>query len=90
MALVMVYGMEVYNLALRNGVDGGAVLRVPVAELAGLSAIVIVLQEFGGGLPQRSIDAVRLNLPMAFAWQILVAGPPVRLPFRSLFARAQH
>ena len=140
MALAMVYGMEVYNQALRNGVDG-SLLRVSAAELVGLSIIVIVLQELvggplarrlarfcvdprglppalmmmtvsvftvfcmcplmslvttlifqgtGDGLMQRWLAAVRLNLPMAFAWQLLVAGPLVRLSFRALFARALH
>jgi hypothetical protein len=139
MALVMVYGMEVYNVALRHGVDGGAVWRVPLGELAGLSCIVMILQEFvggplarrlarlcvdprtapptltmlsvsvftvfcmcplmsfvttllfqgaGEGLVQRWLAAFRLNLPMAFTWQVFVAGPLVRRSFRALFVRA--
>ena len=139
MALAMVYGMEVYNLALRHGVDGGAVWRVPLIELAGLSCIVMVLQECAGGplarllarlcidprttpraltmqtvsvftvfcmcpltsfvttllfqgagegLVQRWLAAFRLNLPIAFTWQVFVAGPLVRRSFRVLFVRA--
>lgn len=138
MALAMVYGMEVYNHALRSEALSGLSLRVALDEMFGLTIIVVALQEFVGGplarrLARRVVDqetirparltlsisvftvacmcplmslvttaifqgidahllvrwlkAVRINFPMAFLWQILVAGPLVRYLFRSLFAR---
>jgi len=38
-----------------------------------------------GPFPAVWLRTVALNLPMAFAWQLFVAGPLVRLAFRRLF-----
>lgn len=123
MALAMVYGMEVYNAALRSGLSG-ACFRVPWGELAGLCAVVMALEALVAGpvarkwatarlgqgaapvatvccmCPLMSLVAVvlfkgavlaawfrtfALNFPMALAWQLLVAGPAVRLAFAWLF-----
>ena len=132
----MVYGMEVYNAALRNGALLGGSFRVPPAEILLLCGVVILLETFVGGplarkmafqvvdpgkdrpvfvivavsiftvccmCPMMSLVAVAwfkgldgavlpkwlqttaLNLPMAMGWQLLVAGPFVRLVFRRLF-----
>lgn len=138
MAVAMVYGMEVYNAALRNGGLRNCLLVVPPGELFLLSAIVFLVQELAGGplarqlasrlvdpgsrgpvtsglalsvstvccmcpmmslvatllfkgidgeLPSKWLQTVATNLPMALCWQLLVAGPLVRLSFRKLFAR---
>ena len=138
MAVAMVYGMEVYNAAKRNGGLRNSLLVVPPGELAVLSVIVCFVQELAGGplarklatrvanprssspvaarlarsvstvclmcpmmslvatlifegidgeLFSKWIQTIATNLPMAFCWQILVAGPLVRLAFREIFAR---
>ena len=138
MAFTMVYGMEVYNHAVRSEALAGLSLRVAIDEMVGLTLVVVLLQEFVGGplartLAARFVDlrsarpalatltvsvftvicmcplmslvtsvlftgldaqtpwrwgqAVRINFPMAFFWQMLVAGPLVRYLFRTLFPR---
>jgi hypothetical protein len=134
----MVYGMEVYNAAIRNGGLRNSLLVIPPGELAVLSVIVFLVQELAGGplarklatrladprssspvaaslamsvstvcfmcpmmslvatllfkgidgeLFSKWIQTIATNLPMAFCWQLLVAGPLVRLAFRKIFAR---
>jgi hypothetical protein len=139
MAAVMVYGMEVYNAALRNGGLSNSTFIIPLGELLNLSLVVVALETFIGGplarklafrfvdprkdrpivtiltvsvftvscmCPMMSLVAtiafkggfnsrivatwvqtVALNFPMAFCWQILIAGPLVRFVFGKLFAR---
>jgi len=138
MAVAMVYGMEVYNAALRNGGLRNSLLVIPPGELLFLSVVVFLVQELAGGplarklasrlvdpgsssptaaglavsvstvcfmCPMMSLVATLLfkgidgelvskwiqttatNLPMAFCWQLLVAGPLVRLVFRKIFTR---
>jgi hypothetical protein len=129
MALVMVYGMEVYNHIVA-GDRSASSFTIPVLELAGLMLAVIALEELIAGriarriafaivdaekarplavivaiqvatvclmcpmmsfvatlvfkasmpgpLPLKWIRTVAVNLPMAMAWQLLVAGPLVR------------
>jgi len=141
MALVMVYGMEVYNAALRNGGLTNSVFLIPAGELAVLSLLVMALETFIGGplarrlafrlvdpekdrpivitltisvftvccmCPMMSLVAtiafkggfnsqiaatwvqtVALNFPMAFCWQVFIAGPLVRFAFGTLFARQE-
>ncbi len=131
MALVMVYGMEVYNGFLRG--QGSSAFAVHLLEYLGILAIVMVLQAFVGGplahklvryftggapnrfwhmpvftvlvmCPSMSLIVTMLfhpigyetpalwlttfayYLPMAFAWQMLVAGPLVRAICHRLFA----
>jgi len=138
MAVAMVYGMEVYNAALRNGGLTNFLLVIPPKELFLLSVIVFLVQELARGplarklasrlidlhscspiaaslamsvstvccmcpmmslvvtllfkgidseLASKWIQTIATNLPMAFCWQLLVAGPLVRLVFRKVFAR---
>ena len=54
MALIMVYGMETYNHFLL-GLRGLNALRLPLIELLGLMAAVILLQEAVGGRVARFI-----------------------------------
>ncbi len=44
MALAMVYGMEVYNAALRHGGVSNSSFAIPILEMVLLSAIVIALE----------------------------------------------
>lgn len=44
MSLVMVYGMEVYNASLLNGMVSNSTLLVPLTEILLLMLIVIILQ----------------------------------------------
>jgi len=136
MALFMVYGMEVYNNAIRNGKLYNAAFVIPIEEFVILAVIVFVLQTFVGNplakklafkivnpetdrfiaitlaisvmtvccmCPMMSLVATiffkgvdgefaakwiqtfALNLPMAFFWQILVAGPSVRFLYKRIF-----
>jgi len=45
------------------------------------------LAQRNGALVSKWIQTIATNLPMAFCWQLLVAGPLVRLAFRKIFAR---
>ena len=140
MSFAMVYGMEVYNCAIRNkGLDNSSFL-LPVGELALLMLMVIVIETLIGGPIARRIafkhlvnpqicrpiltilavqtmtvcvmcplmslvatlafkggvnskivatwvQTVAINFPMAFCWQVFVAGPLVRLIVRAVFRR---
>lgn len=44
MALIMVYGMEVYNASIINGGISNSTLLIPITEILLFMAIVIVLQ----------------------------------------------
>lgn len=57
MALAMVYGMEVYNAALRQGGLSGSCFQIPVLELVGLGAIVLVVESLIGGPLARKLAA---------------------------------
>lgn len=139
MAMTMVYGMEGYNGFIRLGGFSFSVLLMPLWELAGLSAVVILLEKTIGGplarklaflivQPQKSkptvvilmvsmmtvlcmcplmsavaallykgglsghflriwMQTVVINFPMAFCWQMLVAGPVVRTVFHAMFRK---
>ena len=132
----MVYGMEVYNSALRNGGMTNSQFLIPVGQLLLLMLTVIVLETIIGGpiarklafkmvdpektkpilvilavqimtvcimCPMMSVVAaiafkcgfsrelaavwvqtVAMNFPMAFFWQIFVAGPLTRFAVRRL------
>ncbi|MCQ4636245.1 DUF2798 domain-containing protein [Anaerovorax odorimutans] len=138
MALVMVYGMEVYNASLRNGGLSGSSFAVPIGEIAAMGVLVIVLESilagplarkiaflivdardnreivvilavsvatvclmcplmslaatiifhgFGSMMPITWLHTVLWNFPMAFCWQLLIAGPAVRFAFKRMFKR---
>lgn len=64
MALVMVYGMELYNQVLIAGALTNALLLAPLADVVPLSIAVILLEHFIGGpfaqhFTFRSFDATR-------------------------------
>ena len=138
MSFVMVYGMEVYNSALRNKGLNNSLFLIPVGELILLMLTVIVLETLIGGPlarrlafkyivdPQKGkmimvilaiqimtvcmmcpmmslvativfkgginsqilatwIQTTAINFPMAFCWQIFIAGPLVRIIIRAMF-----
>lgn len=139
MALIMVYGMEVYNAALRNGGLTQEAFVIPIWEVVVMGLLVMVLEAVLAGPLARKIafkiidgkDAGRLtetlalsvvmvclmcplmslsatlifqggsdfpaawlrtflfNFPMAFCWQLLIAGPLVRLVFRTMFRKKE-
>lgn len=130
MSFMMVYGMEIYNNALRNSGMKNSLFYIPIGELLLLMLAVIILETFIGGpiarkLAFRLVDpkkdrpivvilaiqtmtvlmmcpmmsmvatiafkgglnseiaatwvqTVATNFPMAFCWQIFIAGPVVR------------
>jgi len=136
MSFAMVYGMEVYNSALRNGRVTGSLFLLPVGQVLLLMLTVVILETVIGGpiarklafkvvnpeksrpiivilavqvmtvaimCPMMSLVAslvfkcgfshelaavwaqtVVINFPMAFCWQIFVAGPLVRLAVKHL------
>ncbi len=146
MAFIMVYGMEVYNSALRNHGISIASFQIPISEILLFMVIVMILQtqicnpivikasakiinfiEIRGNnnnarinnilnilvfstltvclmCPMMSLVATLLfkwidgnillkryetfifNLPMAYFWQILVAGPSSRFIYRTIFS----
>jgi hypothetical protein len=47
----------------------------------------VALAQRNGALVSKWIQTIATNLPMAFCWQLLVAGPLVRMAFRKIFAR---
>lgn len=134
MSFIMVYGMEVYNGAIKNKGMTNSLFLIPFGELLMLMAIVIVSETFIGGPlarklalrlvdPQKDrpiivilviqtmtvcmmcpimsfiaaiifkggfntqilakwVQTVAINFPMAFCWQIIIAGPSVRFVVR--------
>ena len=138
MSFAMVYGMEVYNGAIKNKGLNNSSFLLPVGELVLLMLTVVVLETLIGGPlarriaftkivnPQKDkpllvilavqtmtvcvmcpmmslmatlvfkggfssqivatwIQTVAVNFPMAFCWQIFIAGPLVRLTVRTVF-----
>ncbi len=131
MSFIMVYGMEVYNSALRNGGMTNSQFLLPVGQVIWLMLTVIVLETLIGGpiarkmafnmanpkeskpilvilavqimtvcvmcpmmslvasivfkcgfsreLPAVWVQTAAINFPMAFCWQIFVAGPLTRI-----------
>ena len=142
MSFTMVYGMEVYNSALRNGGMTKSQFLLPVGQVLLLMLIVVVLETVIGGPIARKIafkvadpekskpiiviltvqvmtvavmcpmmsmvaslifkggfshelfavwaQTVAINFPMAFCWQIFVAGPLVRLIVNHLAVRKAY
>ncbi len=138
MSLFMVYGMEVYNAALRSGNLFYSSFIIPPDEMILLTAIVFIIQSLIGGPAARKLaftivspdgrnagltifavsastvvfmcpmmsfvatalfkgingnlfikwmTTMALNFPMAFCWQVFVAGPMVRFIHRKIFMR---
>ena len=138
MAVVMVYGMVCYNIAVNTGGFTNHVFVAAFNELPIMTVVAVALELifvgtlskivafrlvdpvksqpffivaaisvvsvwimcpcmsfaatvlFKGGLLQREflsiwIKTTVLNYPMAFFWQFFVAGPLVRMVFRSVF-----
>lgn len=135
MSFAMVYGMEVYNSAIRNRSLDSSSFFLPIGELVLLMLTVIILETllvgplvrgiafkivipdkakpivvilavqimtvclmcpimslvaslaFKGGFNSQIVatwaKTVVINFPMAFCWQIFVAGPLVRLIVRT-------
>lgn len=92
MAVFMVYGMEVYNAALRQGgltqgknlSNGQQILARQLCTVLfmcpAMSLVAVFI--FKGGLQPAILavwgGTVLMNAPMALGWQVLVAGPAVR------------
>ena len=48
---------------------------------------VVFFRGVDGAFFEKWIKTVAVNFPMAFFWQILIAGPLIRFLFRKIFAR---
>ena len=85
MALIMVYGMIVYNVALNTGGVTNATFGMALHELPIMMPIATLLfkePSFGTW-----VQTWGLNMPMALIWQLLFSGPLTRVIFRALFRR---
>ncbi|MCX7714698.1 MAG: DUF2798 domain-containing protein [Clostridia bacterium] len=90
MAIAMVYGMEVYNAAIRRGGLSNAMFKISPFELIMLSIVVIALQEIIGGPLARKL-AFRLVNPekdraIAVVLAVSVMTVCVMCPIMSLIA----
>lgn len=72
MAIIMVYGMIVYNVALNTGGVSGETFLLALHELP-IMAPIAFIQTWG------------MNFPCAVLWQMFYCGPLVRLIFRLIF-----
>lgn len=137
MALVMVYGMEVYNASLKIGKLSRTCFGIPLWEVMLLGVIVVLLDTaiggpvasrlvrkfvdprkskpiakilamsvfkvccmcplmslvavflfkgLDGGLGAKWVQTLKFNFPMAMGWQLIIAGPLVRILFRTMFS----
>jgi hypothetical protein len=76
--------------ALQKIVFGGIMAVVMVCcmcPLMSLVATIVFKGGFNGQLAATWAQTLALNFPMAFCWQIFVAGPLVRFVFNRFFAR---
>lgn len=58
-----------------------------MCPLMSLAATLYFKQELGS-LPSVWLSTFLINLPMAFCWQMFIAGPAVRRTFRACFMRS--
>ena len=72
--------MAVASLAMS---DSAVCFMCPMMNLVA----TLLFKDIDGELFLKWIQTIATNLPMAFCWQLLVAGPLVRLAFRKIFAR---
>lgn len=76
--------------ALQKIAFGGIMAVVMVygmCPLMSLVATVVFKGGLGGQLAAIWLQTLALNFPMAFCWQIFVAGPLVRFVFNRFFAQ---
>ena len=84
MAIIMVYGMIVSNVALNTGGVSGETFLLALHELPIMSLFATMLfkdtRTFG-----TFIQTWGMNFPCAVLWQMFYCGPLVRLIFRLIF-----
>lgn len=95
MVIVMVYALVVYNISLDRGGLTNEVFGMAFGELVIMGIAAFLLEMFIAGTLAKKLAfrivtpgedrMMVLNFPMAFCWQMFIAGPLVRWIFRHLF-----
>ena len=88
MAIIMVYGMIVYNVALNTGGVSGETFLLALHELPIMCPIMSLIATMlfkGTHTFGTFIQTWGMNFPCAVLWQMFYCGPLVRLIFRLIF-----